>query len=245
MRVRKIILSLLAAGYGVLWVGGVASYVFAEGPSGGNGWTAPLFLILAAALVIAFLIPGYWRPALLGGVIGLACEIVGVHCGLPFGRYIYTPALAPSLLGVPLAIGCAWLILFAYVKQMLRLSPIPPKWMPLAGAGWMVALDLMIDPLASGPLGYWVWETQGMYYGIPTINFMGWFLVSLALFLLLRQSWPVRKGVVWIGLSLILFFALIGLAQGILGAWLVGAGLCILHIVTIRSRIPTAKRLLL
>jgi putative membrane protein len=245
MKARKIILSLLAAGYAILWIGGVTSYLFSQGPSVDNGWTAPLFLLLAAVLVIAFLIPGFWRPALLGGVIGLTCEIVGIHCGLPFGRYHYTVALAPSLLGAPVVIGCAWLILFAYVKQMLRLSPIPPKWMPLAGAWWMVALDLMIDPLASGPLHYWAWQDQGMYYGIPSINFVGWFSVSLALFLALRQPWPVRKGVIWIGLSLILFFTLIGLARGILGAWLVGAGLCILHILAIRSGIAATKRSLL
>ncbi|NQU69825.1 MAG: carotenoid biosynthesis protein [Rhodospirillales bacterium] len=223
----------------------MTSYTFSKGPSVDSGWTAPLFLLLAAALVMAFLIPGFWRLALLVGVIGLACEIVGVHCGLPFGRYHYTAALAPSILSAPVVIGCAWLILFAYVKQVLRVSRIPPKWMPLVGSGWMVALDLMIDPLASGPLGYWVWQNKGIYYGIPTINFVGWFLVSLALFFLLRQPWPVRKGVIWIGLSLILFFTLIGLARGILGAWLVGAGLCILHMLAIRSGIAATKRSLL
>jgi putative membrane protein len=242
MKAHKLSLSLLAVCYAILWIGGVITYIFSDGPAVDNRWTAPLFLFLAAVLVIAFLIPGFWRPALLAGLIGLGCEIIGVRYGLPFGHYHYTETLAPSLLGAPVVIGCAWLVLFAYTKQMLQISRIPPKWIPLTGAGWMVVLDLMIDPLASGPLGYWVWQDQGMYYGIPTINFVGWFSVSMALFLALRQPWPDRKGVIRIGLSLILFFTLIGLVRGVTGAWMVGTGLCILHFLIIRFSVALTRR---
>ena len=38
----------------------------------------------------------------------------------------------------------------------------------------MVALDLLIDPLASGPLGYWIWEAKGWFCGVPLVNFFGW-----------------------------------------------------------------------
>ena len=39
---------------------------------------------------------------------GLAVEVVGVHTGLPFGRYRYDSSLGPQLLHVPVIIALAW-----------------------------------------------------------------------------------------------------------------------------------------
>lgn len=43
------------------------------------------------------------------------------------------------------------------------------------------ALDLFLDPIAV-LVGYWVWLVESsVYYGIPLLNFVGWFvLTSLA-----------------------------------------------------------------
>lgn len=163
------------------------------------------------------------------GLLGLGVEIVGVHFEVPFGKYVYTEALWPSILGAPFAIGCAWLVLFAYVKQMLQLGGIRTPWLQLWGAAWMLALDLLIDPLASGPLSYWMWQEKGWYSGVPLINFAGWFWVSLALFSIFRGPWPKSMGVVWIGLSIVIFFWIIAIAHGIIEAFLPGLLLCLLH----------------
>jgi lycopene beta-cyclase len=39
------------------------------------------------------------------------------------------------------------------------------------------AWDLFLDPQMVG-WGFWVWEGTGAYFGIPLVNFLGWFLVS-------------------------------------------------------------------
>lgn len=39
---------------------------------------------------------------------GFAVEAIGVHTGFPFGRYTYSAALGPRVLGVPLVIPLAW-----------------------------------------------------------------------------------------------------------------------------------------
>lgn len=54
---------------------------------------------------------------------------------------------------------------------------------PLLTAVVAVAFDLFIDPVAVAA-GYWVWlKEANIYYGIPLLNFVGWFvLMGLAPF---------------------------------------------------------------
>lgn len=227
---RTLLIAALALAYAVFWIGGVVSYLFLGGPPPGSAWTAPVFLYTAALLTLA-LAPRPARLTLLAvGALGLAAEICGVHTGIPFGPYRYTQALGPMALRVPWTLGCAWMILFAYVKQVLVLTHARATWRsaPL-GAGWMVALDLLIDPLAAGPLGYWIWLRAGLYYHVPAQNFAGWFLVSLILFLAFPCPWTLQPGLAALGLSLVLFFTLIALGHGLLGPALAGAGLILLH----------------
>jgi putative membrane protein len=52
---------------------------------------------------------------------------------------------------------------------------------PLLSGVIAVVLDLFIDPVAV-QAGYWIWFVKGtIYYGIPLLNYVGWFLlISLA-----------------------------------------------------------------
>ena len=54
------------------------------------------------------------------------------------------------------------------------------RWqVPLLAAVIAVSLDLFIDPVAVA-LGYWVWRVPGdVYFGIPLLNFIGWFVLML------------------------------------------------------------------
>ncbi|MDX1778592.1 MAG: carotenoid biosynthesis protein, partial [Thermodesulfobacteriota bacterium] len=172
---------------------------------------------------------------LLGGIIGFIAEVAGVHYGLVFGGYRYTDVLSPNFLGVPLVMICAWLVLVGYVRQMLagfRLS----RWFLIVLASiWMTAIDLVIDPLAAGALGYWRWFEKGVYYGIPSHNFVGWFAVSFLVFWSIRG--PVVKNV-WAqhtGLSIILFFTVLAFMHGLVLAGLAGIVLTVIHIIIIRT----------
>jgi uncharacterized membrane protein len=71
---------------------------------------------------------------------------------------------------------------------------------PLLTAIIAVVLDLFIDPVAVAA-GYWVWSVEGtVYYGIPLLNYVGWFvlmwLAPLAwVQIARRRNWSgVRKG---------------------------------------------------
>lgn len=214
---------LLVLGFALLWVGGVASYAVLGGPPDGVAWTAPAFLALAAAVVFAFTPPAHWRWLGLATAVGFVSELIGVAFGVPFGGYHYTGVLAPAVLGVPLVLGCAWLVLVAYVQHQGALQRVPRAARPFAAAAWMTALDFVIDPLAAGPLGYWRWDGGGAWYGIPWTNFLGWFVVSLVIFAFLPTDFRPHRAARMVGSAIMLFFALIALALGLWPLACVGA----------------------
>jgi len=143
--------------------------------------------------IAAIVIPSSWL-----------IERIGSTTGFPFGPYHYTDALAPLVGGVPAVIPLAWLMM------------LPPAWAvahAVTGAvrGWrFVAVsalaftmwDLFLDPQMVA-WGYWVWETPGIYFGIPLINYGGWLLSSVLLTVAVRPPrLPVRPllviyGAVW------------------------------------------------
>ncbi|MCB9896137.1 MAG: carotenoid biosynthesis protein [Planctomycetes bacterium] len=208
--------AIIGIAFTALWVGGVLSYSFLGGPPAGSEWTAPLFLALAGAQIVALTRRQDLRWLAVAAGIGFASELVGVASGVPFGRYEYTAVLGPKLLGVPLVLGAAWLVVVSYVQSWMATLQPPRVFRPLLAAAWMTVIDLLIDPLAAGPLEYWVWAASGSYFGIPWTNFLGWFVVSVLIFVLMPGSWRPRAAVRAVGASVILFFGIIALAQDLL-----------------------------
>ena len=239
MNTRKVILTALVGAYVTLWVGGVSAHVLQGGPPTDAQWAAPVFLLLAGLIVLVTASPANLGGLLAAAGIGFIAEYVGVSYGFLFGRYVYTGTLQPLLLGVPLVMACAWMILFAYVKQMLlpfKLSRLAE--MTMSGI-WMVAIDLLIDPLAANRFGYWRWIEAGAYYGVPARNFLGWFVVSFMIFGIVGQRPQSDLWARSVGLSILLFFTVIALAYQLALAVGVGLVLSLVHLalaVIIRRR---------
>ena len=230
MNTRKVILTALAGAYVALWVGGVSAHVLQGGPPTDAQWAASVFLLLAGLIALVTASPANLGGLLAAAGVGFIAEYVGVSYGFLFGRYVYTGTLQPLLLGVPLVMACAWMILFAYVKQMLlpfKLSKLTE--MTISGV-WMVAIDLLIDPLAANRLGYWRWIETGAYYGVPARNFLGWFLVSFMIFGIIRQHPQSDLWARSVGLSILLFFTVIALAYQLALAAGVGLVLSLVHL---------------
>ncbi|MBX7259742.1 MAG: carotenoid biosynthesis protein [Candidatus Hydrogenedentes bacterium] len=235
MKARKAVLFAAVAFYALLWVGGIVSYWLLDGPPGDAQWTAPVFLLLAGILALASLQAKDVARTLAAAAVGLLAEFAGVHTRFPFGEYQYTTTLQPLLLGVPVVMICAWLVLIAYVQAHLASVRVFGWKRLVLGALWLTAIDLVIDPLAAGPLNYWRWTHPGWYYGIPWTNFAGWLLVSyVALAVAGRSTSPARSSQA-IGLSIVLFFALTALANEQYLASIIGFLLCALDVVRTRS----------
>jgi len=222
---------LLWGAYLFLWLGGVWSHAVTGGTPANMAWAAPVFLALAAAIAIRSEWPN-WRAIALAAAIGFLAEAIGVVSGYPFGQYRYTPVLAPVLLGVPLVVSGAWMILFLYVRQ-LRLGIV-------FSAAVMAALDLVIDPLAANFLGYWKWQSGGPYYGVPLLNFAGWFGVALLIFWLAHKRYMPNRQAVWLGTSILLFFSAIAAVHGYFFPAVLGAGLSAFgYFRSMRSNVST------
>ena len=210
-RAHRVATATIGLSYLLFWVGGVASYLLLGGPPKGSEWAAPAFLWIGAALMVLQFDSSTALRIALVGLAGWGSEWIGVHTGFPFGDYHYTDALGPAISGVPLAMIPAWILLAGYARAMISELGVSNRWaVALLGACWMTAVDLIIDPLAAGPLAYWSWAKPGIYFGIPATNFAGWFVISAGLMALVGPG-PAPRGARWTGASIVVFFSVIAL----------------------------------
>jgi len=110
-------------------------------------------------------------------LVSYAVESVGVSTGLPFGHYVYTAALSPLIGPVPLFIPFLWCALGYFCLQATGVSIVAP-------AALMATLDLSFDPIFSRSLWQWSTTIGPLYFGVPALNFIGWFLTALLVFAL-------------------------------------------------------------
>lgn len=104
---------------------------------------------------------------------GYLVELVGVKTGIIFGAYSYDTALGFKIGGVPPLIGLNWLLL-VYSTGIIARKALSNIWLRAAmGAGLMVILDLLIEPMAVR-FDFWTWS-EGE---IPVQNFVAWFLTA-------------------------------------------------------------------
>jgi putative membrane protein len=176
--------------YLVFFAGGILSHVLYGGIPAQWAWTAPVFLALASAIVVASA-PAWWRPL----VVAVIAAGVGFLAAMAGGRAALQPLVWAGL----------WVVLFAYVCQM--------QVKPVLSALWMTAIDVVIEPLASNDLAYWQWRDGGTYFGVPVINFAGWFAVSLILFYIPREPAPRSASIQMVGRTMLFFFCAIAAAH--------------------------------
>jgi putative membrane protein len=169
-------------------------------------WMGAALLMLQGIAAFAWLLGRYGRHGLVAGglafLLAWAVEHIGETTGRLFGRYQYTDVLQPQILAVvPVPITCAWLIVALGSWQLagwLWNQPQQAKHrahrqaigrMGLS-ATLVVVLDLQIETVATLVNRYWVWVDHGTYYGVPTANFIMWWVVGLAMGLLLWAILP-------------------------------------------------------
>ncbi len=160
--------------------------------------------------------------ALLVTALAWGVEHIGVTFGFPFGCYSYTAQLQPLLFGaVPLAIACAWLMVAIGAWQLATTDDRPfaatvpeldegqgrrrtaddrrfsamvgGRWSVVVAATLVLLLDLQIETVATKINAYWIWRDHGPYYGVPTANFVAWWLVGLAMALVVAKLVPVNE----------------------------------------------------
>lgn len=143
----------------------------------------PFGMLAATVLLLFFHEPRSLKSTFIFiaiAISGFVVELIGVNTGILFGSYEYGPTLGLKIWNTPLTIGLNWLVLVYCVASLLR--PICDNWyFPVAGAMAMVAFDWIMEPVA---VATQMWSWSGAQ--IPLKNYLDWFLVSGALFLIIR-----------------------------------------------------------
>jgi len=137
-------------------------------------------------------------------------EFIGSSTGLPFGDYSYTDILQPQFGHVPLIIPIAWFMMLpsSWVvaqtttqfdgKRTITQHLIFATISALALTAW----DLFLDPQMVS-WNFWLWDHPVGYFGIPWINYFGWFITAFIVTMVIRPSrlpaspLLIVYGVVW------------------------------------------------
>jgi uncharacterized membrane protein len=154
-----------------------------------------VFAFVACFLVAGAFDVGWRRTLVFAGwvfpVVWLA-EYVSTRIGVPFGLYHYTDTTRGQeiyIANVPLMTSLSFTFL-AYASFCLARVALNGK----AAGGWslaltsgilMMLLDIVIDPIAVRGdrwfLGHvFYYQEEGVYFGVPLSNFIGWVLVGTA-----------------------------------------------------------------
>ena len=167
---------------------------------------------------------------------GLVAESVGVATGLPFGHYTYTGSLGVELLGVPVVVPLAWVMMSWPALVVARTLAVRRPAVVGIGAAALTAWDVFLDPQMVAA-GHWTWLDASpglpLIPDIPLTNYLGWLLVSAVLMAILDvalrpqdgPSAPAATLYLWVYFSSVLghlvFFGLPGSA--VTGGILMGA----------------------
>ena len=117
----------------------------------------------------------------------LFLETFGVATGLLYGHYHYTYRMGPLFLGyTPYLIPLTWFMMLypAYIMSLtiarrIASAKLWVKQVVIASLGGLImtSWDLVLDPVMVKQ-EHWIWETEGLYFGIPLQNYLGWWLTS-------------------------------------------------------------------
>ncbi|OAN42500.1 carotenoid biosynthesis protein [Mycolicibacterium iranicum] len=159
--------------------------------------TSVIVFFLASVADVARL-HGVTGAALLVGIAGgggLFAEAVGVATGFPFGGYSYTGTLGPEVLGVPLVVPLAWVMMAWPALVVARTLAQRGTAVVLIGAFALTAWDVFLDPQMVAA-GHWFWFDPDpglpLIPGVPLTNYAGWLLVSVVVLGLLNVT--LRRG---------------------------------------------------
>lgn len=213
-------------------------------------------IALAALILFAWL--GWRRLGPLAAPVvsifaaSLAIESFGVAWGVPFGSYIYAPALGFQLPGgVPWTIPLSWAATTtAFYLLVSAACPEPASRIRRVATTSLLLLawDLSLDPAMSTINGFWVWASPGGWYGVPFTNLLGWYLSGLLFAAILEFGAAHRQAAAadkkWLATYLALVAALpvaMLVVEGMWGAAIASAALTAATLASLRRRDPRRR----
>jgi uncharacterized membrane protein len=140
--------------------------------------------VVVLCVILTRRVESAWVPAA-GALylLSLASELLGTTVGVPFGPYRYGDGLGIKWLDhVPVLVPASWFMMalpsFALATRWVTTHR---AWRLVVATALLVSWDLALDPAMSRLMPYWVWESEGPYYGMPLLNLVGWYVTGFAL----------------------------------------------------------------
>jgi putative membrane protein len=136
-------------------------------------------ILLAVPVCIGCIMFGKTRAMvciILLGLFSLTIETIGIHTGFPYSFFQYELELGQKLFGTtPWTVFFGWfpLVIGSYVFSRLIMKNKSNVLTYLSFILILVLTDLVLDP-GSVARGFWSYEIDGLWYGVPLVNFLGW-----------------------------------------------------------------------
>jgi hypothetical protein len=106
-----------------------------------------------------------------------------------YGFYFYSPRWHLFLDRVPLLIVLIWPIVIHSAWSLARRLSTRAAWVPLVGAGLVLADASLIEPIAVHA-GLWRWTEPGLF-AVPPVGIVGWAFFAGAAMACLERARPV------------------------------------------------------
>lgn len=111
-------------------------------------------------------------------LLPLTIEGIAVWTGFPYGRFEYSTSLGFLLFNlVPPSVSFAYLPILLGSLFVASEITVNRYYFSLLTSFFMVLVDMVIDPAAVS-IGFWSYNLEGFYYGVPISNFIGWILTG-------------------------------------------------------------------
>ncbi|MFO7616418.1 MAG: carotenoid biosynthesis protein, partial [Bacteroidales bacterium] len=116
---------------------------------------------------------------------GWICSMrAGVNTGSLFGVYAYGGQMGPELFRTPLVMGISWLIMVYMGAAVAQRFTMHPFYRPILAGVLLTVFDFLLEPVAMW-LNMWQWQGGN----VPLMNYVMWFIVSVAL----ASLYPILK----------------------------------------------------
>lgn len=138
-------------------------------------------------------------------VVSWSYETLSILTGFPFGHYHYNLELLPPAVGLVPAIIMPAYFAMGYLSFVIASILLDKRdsgikgseiiLLPTIASFVMVMWDICMDPNNSTISGFWTWHNGGAYFGVPFVNFLGWFLCVFTFYLIfvLFLRWTDKK----------------------------------------------------
>lgn len=171
-------------------------------------WTEAVYLLLAVSTTLLALekrLPLQNAVMAAVTIAGISALILLIGCvsGVPFGPFVYSDRLGGRLFEtLPWPVPLIWVVVLINARGVARLIMRPWRRTNFYGF-WVIGFtcllavlfDLGLEPFAVLTRHWWAWlptKASLYWHTAPWINFLGWFIASLAT-LVFATPWLINK----------------------------------------------------